>query len=1568
MKQTLLSLLLTFGFWQILPAQVNYTFPVNVLEGLQNGQITATHTNLDIGSIEAAFDGIMAPNNVARSAGINPMVVTLQFNYSFSLTATGIYTDNLESGIWTVESAGTLSELNNKSGSYRKLVDNAIYNSRELASRPVNASGKLLRLTMLRQTGDNYVHLTEWSITATANVAISTLCMKPNQIRLIPNVSFQPRIYGSDNSGNEFPLNTGLTWSSSNPGLIGVDNTGKISSGNALGESSISVSWNNLSISKPIKVVTDFSMPVAEERVAKVALVIIDPPIAAEGGRRFSEVFWSYNGGPDVLANQVRDSMNAVSGGAVRYEIVERFDEPQLLTRFGGTLLTVDSMYKLFKEPGLVTLHRVAEQLGQSEFLYNDLLNKYNFCDKSNNHQIDEIWVYAMPFIGMGEAAMTGTGAFNINGPVFSGNTCTDHLPIMGFNYERYLGCALHNMGHRIETTMYKLFPGQYRYVPSDPALPTGLTKNPFQLFMSYDAIDPGKAQVGNIHFPPNGVENYDYDNGNFVQTYGPNWKRYPFLFNQTETINCSAWGCEIDCGQNFMAWWMRHIPHFKCKDRDGRLNNWWAYVIDYNEGKQLEAQTADCDCEIFEATAPVCASKGVFPWHEWIAGVKLNDLDNPSSKSQYTDFADKAANLSPGQNYDIEVTVGFSYYTANEYLEVWLDKNKNGIFENTENIAEAILLRPADGTPTAKIKVGSIFIPYDASPVQDMRMRVSLKRGGYPTACEEIPFGEVEDYRVNIGAVTPKPDLLTVAWEIIPSNQCSTPPGSIFTVFSGLVRNPVPNASAGPFKVKAWLSKDQTLGSGDILWQSTDYTGIGPNTVLGYGIYTPVPPNLAPGQYYVLVITDADNTVQEIDETNNITIHSIRVGAPDFVLQNLSAIPPSIVGGTNLNFSVQVKNQAAFPMNEISGGFNLITYVSGDNIFGNNDDVTFGTTAILYNEFLNANVVTKNISIPIPGAFPSGVYYLYLHIEGACELVWNNNLLPGPQLNISPGATGQFCDSKSNFPWHEWITKVKIGGVERLSGKNAYSDFTGTVFPLRSNSVITVELAAQYSYYTFDEYWKGWIDYNKNGVFEEPSETVFEGQMQRPPDGANASQNYTRYFSFPDNKPAGNTRMRVSMKRGSFPTPCETLPFGEVEDYTVNISHAPNTCQLQLQILDKTCSDNGTPADPSDDTYSMRVIVSGTGNLTTWTMSPAIHNSYGIYGVPTDIGPFSISQFPQVNLFFYDITVAGCGVEQVVLAPPPCSNQAGPDLTSTSRQISPSSVLPGANFVLTYVLKNIGSAPSGAYRINWLISTDAFLDPQDQMLGGFNAASLNAGQTFAGNHTIQMPAGFAPGSYYLLLVVDANHTVAESNENNNIFLIPIVVRPGSGTPDCNAIQITAGPGKITIAGATAPHVLIKVFRPDWTVAYQCLDNCPNPLIVSGLNSGNHYVEIKLINDAWADICRRTQTVAVIGAGGESKTSPTEIKDRFILTFENLYPNPVSELLTIELFSPENQPIVLAFYDRLGRQVYTQNAAVETGMNSFVVPVSDWLPGMYQVIAFGKNGTPAKEKGRFVRK
>jgi hypothetical protein len=107
----------------------------------------------------------------------------------------------------------------------------------------------------------------------------------------------------------------------------------------------------------------------------------------------------------------------------------------------------------------------------------------------------------------------------------------------------------------------------------------------------------PGQAHLGNIHFPPNGTSDYDYVNPSQVISFAPNWKRYPFLFQETEVVSCATWNCEH---LDYLAWWYRHLPHFKCKDQFNHLNNWWAYIVDYNEGKALEMQTSNCDCAMF--------------------------------------------------------------------------------------------------------------------------------------------------------------------------------------------------------------------------------------------------------------------------------------------------------------------------------------------------------------------------------------------------------------------------------------------------------------------------------------------------------------------------------------------------------------------------------------------------------------------------------------------------------------------------------------------------------------------------------------------------------------------------------------------------------------------------------------------------------------------------------------------------------------------------------------------------------------------------------------------------------
>ncbi len=97
--------------------------------------------------------------------------------------------------------------------------------------------------------------------------------------------------------------------------------------------------------------------------------------------------------------------------------------------------------------------------------------------------------------------------------------------------------------------------------------------------------------------------------------------------------------------------------------------------------------------------------------------------------------------------------------------------------------------------------------------------------------------------------------------------------------------------------------------------------------------------------------------------------------------------------------------------------------------------------------------------------------------------------------------------------------------------------------------------LTAGFSWYTYAEYWKVWIDYNHDGTFQEPGEVAFAQAVAAPPNGT-STFDVVGSIAIPATALAGPTRMRVTMKRGTAaPTPCETVPFGEVEDYTVNVS-----------------------------------------------------------------------------------------------------------------------------------------------------------------------------------------------------------------------------------------------------------------------------------------------------------------------------------------------------------------------------------------------------------------------------
>lgn len=177
--------------------------------------------------------------------------------------------------------------------------------------------------------------------------------------------------------------------------------------------------------------------------------------------------------------------------------------------------------------------------------------------------------------------------------------------------------------------------------------------------------------------------------------------------------------------------------------------------------------------------------------------------------------------------------------------------------------------------------------------------------------------------------------------------------------------------------------------------------------------------------------------------------------------------------------------------------------------------------------------------------------------------------------VNVTTSGTAvTYCVSKGTNATSEYIDYVSIGGIANTSGANAgYGNFTALTgnVPYGSNTIL---FSAGFSGSAYTEYWKIWIDYNKNGVFE-TSEQVVSGS-------SSSSTNLTSTFTVPTSALSGLTRMRVSMKYNAAQTACETFPYGEVEDYTVNIG-APAITAITGITTAKTAINLGNESSISD-------------------------------------------------------------------------------------------------------------------------------------------------------------------------------------------------------------------------------------------------------------------------------------------------------------------------------------------------------------------------------------------------
>lgn len=146
---------------------------------------------------------------------------------------------------------------------------------------------------------------------------------------------------------------------------------------------------------------------------------------------------------------------------------------------------------------------------------------------------------------------------------------------------------------------------------------------------------------------------------------------------------------------------------------------------------------------------------------------------------------------------------------------------------------------------------------------------------------------------------------------------------------------------------------------------------------------------------------------------------------------------------------------------------------------------------------------------------------------------------------------TVTYCTSQGNSTADERIGRVAIGSINNAStGTAGYENFTALSTSAARSSSQTITITPAWTSTTYSEGYAVFIDYNQDGDFADAGETVWTK-------AASTTTPVSGFFTIPSTATLGATRIRVSMKYNAIPTSCEAFSYGQVEDYTINITSA---------------------------------------------------------------------------------------------------------------------------------------------------------------------------------------------------------------------------------------------------------------------------------------------------------------------------------------------------------------------------------------------------------------------------
>ena len=213
------------------------------------------------------------------------------------------------------------------------------------------------------------------------------------------------------------------------------------------------------------------------------------------------------------------------------------------------------------------------------------------------------------------------------------------------------------------------------------------------------------------------------------------------------------------------------------------------------------------------------------------------------------------------------------------------------------------------------------------------------------------------------------------------------------------------------------------------------------------------------------------------------------------------------------------------------------------------------------------------------------------------------------------------YCTSNGNSVADEYISNVTIGSINNTTGASGsgYADYTSQSTNLTKGASETITITPTWTGTQYNEGYGVFIDYNKDGDFEDNGETVWTN-------AASQTTPVSGTFTVPASAVSGSTTIRVVMQYNTVPSACGSFDYGETEDYTVNITGgvadttAPTITLTGAAIINLNVGDTynelgATASDNIDGNLTSSIVITGTVNTNlvgTYTLNYNVSDAAG--------------------------------------------------------------------------------------------------------------------------------------------------------------------------------------------------------------------------------------------------------------------------------------------------------------------------------------------------------------------